>query len=186
MSKSPEYISQASPQVLTRLVHTCSGELIDCALSIRDILFVVFQAEERGSSAKVSVFMEHFSLEHQVTERISSYNEFTKTKTGWLTGFWLMNCDWTGFFLWVKVLENILRTCWTDSRLVRSKRRTCRNNMTGDQQKINLLWKATLSKAWRWRVFIGSLFSTPTPGKETLQDSQAEGWLCAKEVHIYF
>ena len=80
MSKSTEYISQASPQVLTRLVHTCSGELIDCAMSIRDILFVVFQAEERGSSAKVSVFMEHFSLEHQVTERVSASHELTKTK----------------------------------------------------------------------------------------------------------
>ena len=57
--------------------------------------------------------------------------------------------------------------------------------MTGDQQKINLLWQATLTKAWRWRVFIGSLFSTPASGKETLQDSQAEGWLCAKEVHIF-
>ena len=43
-------------------------------------MFVVFQAEERGSSAKVSVFMEHFSLEHQVTERVSAFNEWTKTK----------------------------------------------------------------------------------------------------------
>ena len=57
--------------------------------------------------------------------------------------------------------------------------------MTGRQQKDKPLI-TTLPKAWRWRVFIGSLLATTTSGKETLQDSQAEGRFCAKEVHISY
>ena len=89
-----------------------------------------------------------------------------------------------GFSLWTLMysVSTTIRISWIDSRLVMWRRKSSRSNMTGAQCQGGGFLNKCSFQVGRRRILVGSILSPTSTCQEALQNSKAEGWLCAQAV----